>query len=136
MHASLTEIIELKLPVISDERGTLQILQQDEIPLDVIQRTFIIKADINTNRGYHAHKRCSQLMVCLQGDIDIFCDDGVRKKTFCLKETDSIMVPPGIWSYQEYKGESNILAVWCDMNFEEEDYIRSYEEFIGLKNKL
>jgi dTDP-4-dehydrorhamnose 3,5-epimerase-like enzyme len=133
MRVSLNNIKELKLPVIQDDRGTLQILQRGEIPLSRIQRTFIIQAKGNTQRGYHSHKTCSQLMVCLQGHIDIFCDDGESKKTYSLKETDSIMIPPGIWSHQEYKGKSNILAVWCDMNFEEEDYIRAYEEFVESK---
>tara|TARA_S200000501_G_C20263954_1_gene499868 strand:- start:106 stop:510 length:405 start_codon:yes stop_codon:yes gene_type:complete len=133
MQASLNDIQKLKLPVLQDHRGTLQILQEDELPLDRIQRTFIIKANSNTKRGYHSHKRCSQLMVCLQGDIDIFCDDGGKTKTYSLQETDSIIVPPGIWSHQEYKGESNILAVWCDMKFEEKDYIRTYEEFVKSK---
>ena len=133
MQTNIDDIEELQLPVIIDERGTLQILQEDEIPLSAIKRTFIIKANNGTKRGYHSHKRCSQLLVCLLGEIDIFCEDGVRKKTYSLKATQSIIIPPGIWSHQVYKEESNILAVWCDMNFEEEDYIRNYEEFINSK---
>ena len=133
MQNNLEDIKRLRLPLIIDDRGTLQILQEDKVPLNEIKRTFIIKANRNIKRGYHSHKRCSQLLVCLQGEIDVFCEDGERKKTYSLKETDSIMIPPGIWSHQEYKDESNILAVWCDMDFEEEDYIRTYEEFIDSR---
>ena len=133
MKNSVDDIKEITLPIVYDERGSLQILQENQLPLDQIKRTFIIKTKNNEKRGYHSHKECSQLMVCLQGEINIFCDDSQRKRAFSLKETDSIIVPPGIWSYQEYKKKLNILAVWCDMDFEEDDYIRDYQAFLLSK---
>jgi len=82
------------------------------------------------SRGNHAHKKCDQLMVCLSGQIKVTCDNGSNITTQLLKSGENgLFVPSGIWAKQDYLTDQAVLMVLCDRNFEENDYIRDFNEF-------
>ena len=49
------------------------------VPFD-IKRMFTIAAPAGAERGRHAHRLCSQLMMCAHGAIDVVCDDGAERR--------------------------------------------------------
>lgn len=98
-----------------------------------IERIFFIKASKKVARGRHAHRTGDQWLVCLEGSIEVFVHDGARDFLHTLNDASKVLhVPPGIWSSQVYQ-EDSILLVICDLKFSEQDYIRSWEEFLFLK---
>ena len=100
------------------------------------KRFFSINENKGAIRGQHAHIKCKQLLVCLQGKIRVICDDGKNKKTFTLKDSSSgLLIPEGIWATQFYLNKKNILNVFCNQDFNENDYIRDYEKFLRLYKK-
>jgi dTDP-4-dehydrorhamnose 3,5-epimerase-like enzyme len=119
----------------SEENGYLIVVEsKKDIPY-LIQRTFVVFASANQVRGQHAHKKCSQFLICLNGSVDVKCDDGMSTSVYSLTNPfQGLMIPPGIWAEQIYKADNSIMMVLCDQKFEEEEYIRDYGTFISFKN--
>src|SRR5690242_1492835 len=39
-------------------------------------RLFTLTAPVGAHRGKHAHRLCSQFMLCVAGAVEVVCDDG------------------------------------------------------------
>ena len=106
------------------------------VPFDV-QRVFTICAKSGQVRGEHAHKRCTQLLVCLVGQILVHCENGQTSRQYLLNNmATGLLIPPGVWAKQKYLVDDSVLMALCDRSYESEDYIRDYYEFrsfLGLK---
>lgn len=120
----------IQLPVFRQENGDLLVVEANHhFPL-AIARVFSVRAAEGAVRGRHAHKACTQMMVCVNGAIDVFCDDGHTTKTITLDRPDiAALVPPGIWAEETYRTSGAILTVFCDRPYEVDDYIRDYDAF-------
>lgn len=120
----------INFPEYSDLNGVLCVYEcEKEVPF-VIKRVFTVTAMRGDPRGDHAHKKCTQLLVCVSGEIRVTCDDGTNVSKHLLKGMGKgILVPPGIWAKQEYLTDGAVLMVLCDRGYEDEDYIRTYEKF-------
>ena len=103
-------------------------------PFDIL-RVFTVSAPKDAIRGDHAHKKCSQFMVCVSGVIQITCDNGIEETIYQLDSPSvGLNVEPGIWSKEKYLTDGAVLVVLCDRHYEEEDYIRNYNEFKANTN--
>ena len=121
----------------SDPNGVLCVYESGQlVPFD-IKRVFNVSAKTNNIRGDHAHKRCTQLLICVSGQIRVACDDGSVVTQYLLDNMGvGLLVPPGIWAKEEYLANDALLMVLCDRIYEESDYIRDYKEFqYFLQNK-
>jgi len=99
-----------------------------------IARMFTLRAPAGAERGQHAHRLCSQLMLCVHGAIDVICDDGSNQRTFKLDQGDTaLLVPPSIWCTVIFREKNSVLVVLCDRHYEEQDYIRDYGEFSAYR---
>jgi dTDP-4-dehydrorhamnose 3,5-epimerase-like enzyme len=122
--------VMIGFPRYLDPNGILCVYESgQQVPFD-IRRIFTISAMMGDPRGNHAHKQCTQLLVCVSGKIQVSCDDGVVVTNHLINSMNSgLLVPPGIWAKQEYLTDGAVLMVLCDRVYEEEDYIRDYEDF-------
>lgn len=99
-----------------------------------IERMFALAASAGAKRGHHAHRRCSQVMICINGVVEVTCDDGAEKKAFALeRRNQALLVPPGLWNTVEFRQDHSVLVVLCDRVYEAEDYIRDYAEFLSVR---
>ncbi len=72
-----------------------------DLPFDIVRVFFVTDVPIGETRGKHAHKQCSQVLVCLNGECLVECDDGSSKRTFVLDSPDQgLLIPPSIWASQ------------------------------------
>ena len=103
-----------------------------------IMRVFNVHSDIDVIRGRHAHRRCTQLLICTNGSIEVQCDDSIENSQYVLDNLNyGLLIPPGIWAEQKYLEKDTVLTVLCDLPFDEDDYIRDYDEFLKyVKNKI
>ncbi|MFA6014047.1 MAG: FdtA/QdtA family cupin domain-containing protein [Gallionellaceae bacterium] len=126
----MTQVNVICFPRFIDLNGDLCVYEcGKEIPFDV-RRIFTVSAIGGDIRGDHAHKRCSQLLVCVSGQIRVLCDNGLEVSHYILDSMNrGLIIPPGIWARQEYITDGAVLMVLCDRGYEEDDYIREYEEF-------
>tara|TARA_X000001036_G_scaffold422716_1_gene445929 strand:- start:361 stop:780 length:420 start_codon:yes stop_codon:yes gene_type:complete len=116
------------------EQGAMKVFESDDLPF-ALKRVFtVIGAKKGAKRGNHAHKICNQILCCISGRINLICDNGVDKINIILdSRSEAILVPSGIWAEQEYLDNNSALIVFCDQPFDEDDYIRSYKEYLHWK---
>lgn len=120
----------VKFPKYGDENGVLCVFESGvTVPFKVL-RVFTVSGKAGDIRGDHAHKLCSQLLICVSGKIRVTCDDGFVVTNYMLDSTDKgLLVPPGIWAREEYLMNNAVLMVLCDRGYEAEDYLRNYNDF-------
>lgn len=113
-----------------DSNGTLGVYECGKhVPFD-IRRVFTVSAREGDVRGDHAHKECTQLLVCVSRRIRVSCDDGLIVTQYLLDDISmGLLVPPGIWTKQEYLVGGAVLMVLCDHVYEAADYLRDYNDF-------
>lgn len=126
----MTAIKTIQFPTFENGNGVLGVYEgKDRIPFD-IKRVFTISANAKDIRGEHAHKHCTQLLVCVAGAIRVDCYDGLKFSEYQLKDkSKGLLIPPKIWARQEYLTDKAVLMVLCDRGYEADDYIRDFEEF-------
>jgi len=131
----LVKLIEL--PYHKENNGDLVVVEGEIIPFS-IKRVFNVRQQKGDIRGKHAHRHCSQLLICTNGAVEVKCDDISTTEIYVLdKPNFGLFIPPGIWADQKYIEDNTILTVLCDRPFEEADYIRNYDDFkIFLANKI
>jgi dTDP-4-dehydrorhamnose 3,5-epimerase-like enzyme len=82
-------------------------------------------------RGDHAHRQNKQLLVCVKGEILILLDNGKETKGKTLKEGQYVFVDNMVWDKQQYLTGEDILLCICSDEYDEKDYIKNYEQFLG-----
>jgi dTDP-4-dehydrorhamnose 3,5-epimerase-like enzyme len=131
------DVRTMTLPHFPDENGDLVVIEAMRHVPFTIERVFIVQAPLNAIRGQHAHRRCAQFMTCSRGSVEVLCDDGNETQAFVLDRGHlGLFVPPGIWAQQIYRHEGSVLTVLCDRPYEPDDYVREYDEFIGLRRTV
>ena len=86
-------------------------------------------------RGGHAHKEQLELLIALSGSFEVTLDDGKSKRSIILnKPNKGLLIPKGIWrELQDFSSGSVCLVLASDV-FDEEDYIRDYNDFLSFKD--
>ena len=131
---TLSDVRFLELARHARDDGELVVLEQSNGLPFAASRMFTVRAAKDAVRGRHAHRLCSQAMICLDGAIDVECDDGAATHTFRLERPNlALLVPPSIWATETYHIGRSILMVLCDRPFEESDYIHDYAEFLAWR---
>jgi len=99
-----------------------------------IKRIFFVNGKKNSLRGHHAHRYCSQLIICLLGKIKIIITDQYNKKyNFLLtaKKNIALFLPKKHWIELIYLDNKNMISVLCDQKYDKKnDYIENFNNFI------
>lgn len=114
-----------------DVNGNLAFVEgQRDIPFSIARAFYVYGVHPGDVRGQHAHKACHQFLICVNGRVEVTCDDGRSKKTFVLDTPlKGLHIPPSIWAEQRYASSETMLMVLADRLFEESDYIRDYAAY-------
>lgn len=119
---------------LSDDRGGLAALEQGiNIPFDIKRVYYLFKTKESTSRGFHAHKKLKQVVVCLSGSCRFVLDNGAVREEILLNDPlQGLYIDSFIWR-EMYDFSSNcILMVLASELFQEDDYIRDYQEFLNV----
>ena len=114
----------------------LPITFNNKFPIKV-KRMFFIYGRKKYKRGDHAHKKCSQVFIPIMGKIKINMKYRKTEKSVLLSanRSKSLFVPPKIWSSVEFLNNNSLVLVLTDYEYEFNDYIETYEEFIAFQKK-
>lgn len=124
------EVIDINT-VNSESIGALSYLEGGkDIPFNILRVYYIYGAPQDTRRGGHAHKQLKQILFCPYGRIKIIMDDGFKRESVVLDRANKgLLILPGIWREMIWLTEYSVLCVAASMYYNEEDYIRNYDEF-------
>ena len=125
----------LELSKIHNRSGNITIVQNgSDLPFDVRRIYYLYDVPGGEERGGHAHKELSQLIVAASGSFDVVLDDGTTKKTITLNRPyQGLYVVPGIWRELVNFSSGSSCLVLASHKYDESDYIRDYNEFLKYK---
>ncbi|UAB75815.1 FdtA/QdtA family cupin domain-containing protein [Mesoflavibacter sp. SCSIO 43206] len=125
----------VEIPKIKDVRGNLSVVEKDIIPYEIKRVYYLYDVPSDAYRGGHAHKEQLELLIALSGSFEVTLDDGKSKRSIILnKPNKGLLIPKGIWrELQDFSSGSVCLVLASDV-FDEEDYIRDYNDFLSFKN--
>lgn len=129
----------------SDRKGNLTVVENGDIsrgsvqgilPFDVKRVYYLYDVPGGENRGSHAHKDLSQLIIAASGSFRVTLDDGKCKRSFFLNRPyQGLYVKPGMWRDLEDFSSGAVCMVLASEVYQAEDYIRDYGEFIKFRNE-
>ena len=131
-----TRIMKAKIinvPKIEDPRGNLSVIEKEVVPFKIKRVYYLYDVPAGAERGGHAHKKLQQFLVALAGSFDVVLNDGKNEQTITLnKPFEGLLITNGIWrELKNFSSGAVCLVVASDV-FEEEDYIRDFEEFLSI----
>lgn len=135
----MTDIKEpyiIKLPKFLDNRGNLSFLEQcNHIPFEIKRTYWIYDVPGGESRGGHAYRQNEEFIVSLSGCFDVVVDDGEKKQSFTLNRSYyGLYVPKGFWREMSNFSTNSFALIVSSTNYDKEDYIRDYDEFLKLKS--
>lgn len=131
------DIKEVDFQKVVDNRGNLVIAEfGKQIPYEVKRVYYIYGAEENTRRGYHSHKELQQIYIAIAGQCSVDLTDGEEKRTVTLNDpSKGLYIGHGVWREIYNFSKDAVLLVLASATYSEDDYIRTYEEFIEYQNQ-
>jgi hypothetical protein len=125
----------IDLPHVADDRGVLTSIESGlDIPF-APRRVFFIRGGAG-ERGSHAHRATSQLLVCIAGTLQVEFSDGSASVTHTLSDPDrGLYVPPMIWIRMYDFAPGAVLLVLADTHYADATYVRDWDEFLALSQR-
>ena len=119
----------------SDRKGNLTVVENGvTLPFDVRRVYYLYDVPGGAERGAHAHRALSQLIVAVSGSFRVTLDDGTQQRTFFLNRPyQGLLVPPGMWRTLEDFSSGAVCMVLASDIYRAEDYIRDYREFLSFR---
>ena len=120
-----------------DNRGQLVALEQNRnIPFEIKRVYYMYDTTPGVSRGFHAHKKLEQVLICVHGSCKVLLDDGVEKEMVTLDEPNKgLYISSNIWREMFDFSSDAVLMVLASELYDESDYIRNYDDFMNyVKN--
>lgn len=126
----------IHFPTADNGNGALTVMQTGAGTAPVpfpIERVFVIRGMGSKGvRGDHTHHKTEHVLVALSGSCTITLDNGREKAVVKLDKPDvGLVLHPYVWHTMQDFAEGTILMALASTDYDEKDYIRSYEEFLG-----
>lgn len=121
----------------SDRKGNLTVVENGlTLPFDVKRVYYLYDVPGGENRGSHAHKELSQLIIAASGSFTVTLDDGKCKRSFFLNRPyQGLYVQPGMWRDLDDFSSGAVCMVLASEVYQKEDYIRDYQEFLEFRKR-
>ena len=81
-------------------------------------------------RGFHAHRRLEQILICIHGSCKVRMDNGKESKVVLLeKPYEGLYISHAMWREMFDFSSDAVLMVLASELYDESDYIRNYNDF-------
>ncbi len=119
-------------PALGDERGSLVALEAEKtVPFKIKRVYYIFGTQIEASRGFHAHHNLQQVAICVTGKCRMVLDDGEQRQEAWLDSpTKGLIVGDLVWREMHNFSHDCVLLVLASEHYDENDYIRDYDEFL------
>lgn len=121
-----------KYSLLQEDSGELGVLEYAKEFAFLVKRIFFLRnIDSQSSRGSHAHKDLNQIIVCLSGSFEITLDNGLKKETFHMNETNSCLYLDGrVWRDMKGFSAKAVMLVLCDREYRYDEVVRNYNDFL------
>ena len=125
----------IDLPKFLDARGNLSFAQNNtQIPFEIKRTYWLYDVPGGESRGGHAYRETEEFVIALSGSFDVIVDDGREKMTYHLNRSYyGLYIPKGMWREMDNFSTNSLALEFASTNYNPEDYIRDYNEFLKLK---
>jgi len=122
----------LELSKFTDPRGNLSVIEElKDIPFEIERTYWIYDVPGGEYRGGHAFRETQELIVALSGSFDVILDNGKEKQSFHLNRSYyGLYVPKNTWRELNNFSTNSLALVLASTQYNEDDYIRDYNEFL------
>lgn len=129
---SIGKLIDLS-KIIDPRRGNLTVVEQNiDVPFEIKRAYWTYDVPSGESRGGHAHKQLQQLLVAMSGSFDVTLDNGQEKETVHLNHPyQGLLIPSMTWRTLEDFSSGAVCMVLASELYDEDDYIRDYEQFLN-----
>lgn len=119
-----------------DMRGDLCVAEHgpgQAVPFAVKRHFLVFNVPSPDVRGQHAHRRCHQMLFCIQGACSVVADDGKHRAEFLLNDRQlGLHLPPLTWAVQYRHTSDALVLVLASHPYDAGDYVRDYDAFLNL----
>ena len=124
----------IDLPRFYDLRGNLSFIEEDtHVPFKIRRVYWIYDVPGGEQRGGHAFRETSELIVSLSGSFDVVLKDGTMDWKFTLNRSYyGVLVPKLVWRMLEKFSTNSLALILSSTDYSEDDYIRYWSEYIQL----
>lgn len=136
-NITLEDVKFFNLKTIVDIDGNLVPIESGiDISFEIKRVFYVYGVKDQNNRGKHSHYKTKQVLICLNGKIEVLCDDGDKKQKYLLESPQqALYIPSMIWDEQTYLTEDSVLLVLANTKYDKNDYIIDLKKFKELKKK-
>lgn len=124
-------------PIGRPEIGYISILEESgKLPFPIKRIFWTYYTPESIVRGRHAHYQTQQILIAVAGRIVVTTElpDG-QIDTFILDSPNkAVVVPPNAWHTMQYS-HTAVQLVLASTDFDENDYIRDYDQFKEIYSK-
>ena len=115
-----------------DDRGSLVALEEENnIPFSIKRVYYIFDTKEGVRRGFHAHKKLKQVAIAVKGSCRFLLDDGTERIEVVLDNpAQGLLSESCIWREMYDFSSDCVLMVLADCYYDENDYIRDYDDFL------
>lgn len=121
----------IDLPVIPDRRGNLTFIEGNRhVPFDIARVYYLYDVPGGAERGGHAHRELTQLMIAAAGSFDVHLDNGeTREAVHLARSYYGLLVGPNVWREIDNFSSGAVCLVLASLPYDEADYFRNYADF-------
>ena len=121
-----------------DERGHLVIVEgMDDIPFEIKRIFYIYGSDSDVVRGQHANRESEFVLINVAGTSKVKVMDGKGNETvYALNRPHTgIYLPRMVWKEMYDFSSDSVLLCLASTHYDNEEYIRDYDEFVRIINE-
>ena len=126
----------IELPKIHNLKGNLSFFESSsQLPFEIKRTYWIYDVPGGEIRGSHAFKEQQEFIIALSGSFDVVLHDGFKEIKYSLNRSYyGLFIPKRYWRRLENFSTNALALIVSDKNFDENDYVRNFEDFKVLKN--
>ena len=120
-----------------NKTGSISNIELDnDLPFTCKNVFYVYNIDKNVIHGNHAHKRCKEAIIVLNGKCKFILDDCISENAYIIGSPQKcLIVQAGTWLTYEPLTDNCLLLVCASETYADDEYIRDYIEFKQWKNR-
>lgn len=122
---------------IDNHYGNLVPIEEAEsIPFDIRRVYYIYGVGKDVRRGFHSHRDLEQVLICIHGSVKILVKTPDEEQVIRLDSpVKGLYIGPMVWREMYDFSDDAVLLVLASKHYDEQDYIRDYEQYTKLSKK-